>query len=70
MYYSTDKFIHDVFTLKNTIVFITDVVEYELSTLDNKRYKFIKNKLEKNNIKVVVIKKDSSKKLKVVGRCK
>jgi len=65
MYYSSDKFISDIFTLKNTIVFITDMVEYELSTLDTKRYKFLKGIMDKNNIKVVVIKKDSDKKLRM-----
>lgn len=65
MYYSSDKFISDIFTLKNTIVFITDMVEYELSTLDTKRYKFLKGIMDKNNIKVVVIKKDGDKKLKM-----
>lgn len=65
MYYSSDKFISDVFTLKNTIVFITDMVEYELSTLDTKRYKFIKSIMDKNNIKVVVIKKDFNRKPRI-----
>lgn len=65
MYYSSDKLISDIFTLKNTIVFITDMVEYELSTLDTKRYKFLKGIMDKNNIKVVVIKKDGNKKLKM-----
>lgn len=65
MYYNSDKFIHDIFTLKNTIVFITDMVEYELSSLDTKRYKFIKSIIDKNNIKVVVIKRDANKKLRI-----
>ena len=65
MYYSSDKFINDIFTLKDTIVFITDMVEYELSTLDTKRYKFLKGTMDKNNIKVVVVKKDGDKKLKM-----
>ena len=65
MYYSSDKFINDIFTLKNTIVFITDMVEYELSSLDTKRYKFLKGTLDKNNVKVVVVKKDSDKKLRM-----
>lgn len=65
MYYSSDKLISDIFTLKDTIVFITDMVEYELSSLDTRRYKFIKGILDKNNIKIVVIKKDSDKKMRI-----
>ena len=68
MYYNSDKFIQDIFTLKNTTVFITDLVEYELSSLDIARYKYIKGIMNKNNVKVVVIKEETDKKFKV-GRC-
>ena len=65
MYYNSDKFIHDVFTLKDTIVFITDMVEYELSSLNTRQYQYLKNIINKNNIKIVVIKQDDDKKLKI-----
>lgn len=65
MYYSSDKFLHDAMTLKNTIVFITDLVEYELSLLNTRQYQSIKTILRKNNVKVVTIKKDNDKKLRI-----
>ena len=65
MYYNSDKFIHDVSTLKDTIVFITDMVEYELSSLNTRQYQYLKNIINKNNIKIVVIKQDDDKKLKI-----
>ena len=65
MYYSSDKFLHDAMTLKNTIVFITDLVEYELSLLNTRQYQYIKGILTKNNVKVVVVKKDNEKQLKM-----
>jgi len=68
MYYNSDKFIQDIFTLKNTTVFITDLVEYELSSLDIARYRYIKGIMDKNNIKIVVVKEETDKKFKV-GRC-
>ena len=68
MYYNSDKFIQDIFTLKNTTVFITDLVEYELSSLDIARYRYLKGVMDKNNIKVVVIKEENDKKFKI-GRC-
>lgn len=66
MYYSSDKFINDIFTLKNAIVFVTDVVEYEISSLDTKRYKFIKDTLNKNNIRVIVVKHKNNKRPKIM----
>ena len=68
MYYNSDKFIQDIFTLKDTTVFITDLVEYELSSLDIARYKYLKEIMKRNNIKVVIVKEETDKKFKI-GRC-
>ena len=65
MYYSIEKLMNDLFKLKDTTIFITDMVEYDLSTLDSTHYRFIKNTMSKNNVKVLVIKQDSDKKLKI-----
>lgn len=65
MYYSSDKFLHDAMTLKDTVVLITDLVEYELSMLNTRQYQYVKNTLNKNNVKVKVIKQDNDKKLKM-----
>ena len=67
MYYSSDKLVKDIFKLKDTIIFVTDMVEYELSTLDTMQYQFLKHTLNKNNVKVVVIKRDVDKKIRMIS---
>jgi len=65
MYYNSDKLIRDLYTLKDTIIFVTDMVEYELTRLNTKQYQYIKQTLNKNNVKVIIVKKDENEKIKM-----
>lgn len=69
MYTSFNKFLHDIYKIKNETIFINDLVEYELSILDKSQYEYLKRLLKSNNIRIIAIKekitnKDVSKNIR------
>lgn len=69
MYTNFNKFLHDIYKIKNGTIFINDLVEYELSILDKSQYEYLKRLLKSNNIRIITIKekitnKDVSKNIR------
>lgn len=69
MYTIFNKFLHDIYKIKNETIFINDLVEYELSILDKAQYEYLKRLLKSNNIRIITIKekitnKDVSKNIR------
>lgn len=69
MYTIFNKFLHDIYKIKNETIFINDLVEYELSILDKSQYEYLKRLLKSNNIRIITIKekitnKDVSKNIR------
>ena len=69
MYTIFNKFLHDIYKIKNETIFINDLIEYELSILDKAQYEYLKRLLKSNNIRIITIKekitnKDVSKNIR------